>query len=243
MIPLLLSALLVVVGSAQSGAPQTGPGFSFGLPFEWHAEGSTDVWYLADNYPPGLDVVLVGDNGTWHAKTGTACKIEYGGQGEVEATRLTGIEKSPPSADIAVVAAQAPSVRVVKPEEGRPFLTKEMEAQAEQLLDPTFTELEEIGADTKSKRPAKVMRAGRALLLVYDVDRSFADGIPVLFLNGHVFKLGGLCTCDHLFFTVNGKLHLAYGVPSCNSGAFFVTVYDLSGTEPKHVYDNWALGT
>ncbi len=241
MIPLVLSVLFVFVGSAQCGAPQTMSGFSFGLPFETHAEGGTDEWYLADVYPPGLEVVLVGHEGTWRARTGSASKIDYG-PNEVEGTRLTGIEQSPPSAGIAVVGMQAPSVRVVKHEDGRPFLTKEMEAKAEQLLDRTFAELEETGAAPKSKAPAKVLLAGRALLLVFDVDVSHADGPLALFLNDRVFELEGYCTCDHLFFMVNGKLHLAYCVPSCHSGAFFVNVYDLSGTEPIRVYDNGALG-
>jgi hypothetical protein len=181
------------------------------------------------------------------ARTSSTFRYEIPGGAEFEATHLEGAEKF--GGYVAVVGMDPRTVRAIPLSDERSPVPKDMEAKARELLkDYDFQEGVEIIAPRLVK-PGGSQAAPRALDVAlvtfgFEVNNEsvWENGPSVLFVNETAFRLGGNCTWDPIFLTIQGKLHLAYTAQEAYcSGERILYVCDLSGEAPKKVYGNGRL--
>lgn len=178
-------------------------------------------------------MVLICSKGICNTRTLYRFKYEHPGGEEFEATLLEKSPKCPEAAVIAVIGVDARAVRLISPQDDHSPLSEELESRARRVL-------KESGAGqgalpSLADSAPEVKKVGRVTLLTFRTETD--DTAAVLLLNNNFVSLG-LCTFEHLFFSLNDKLHLTYRKGCCACGEVINFVYDLSGEAPKKVYGN-----
>jgi hypothetical protein len=82
----------------------------------------------------------------------------------------------------------------------------------------------------------RAFKVGRFILLKFEWEGIEGKGPFVLFLDDKAFQFEADCTNQHVLFSVNRKLYLAFHEGGCFNGRDSLNVYDLSGAAPKRVY-------
>lgn len=212
---------------------------------------------LNDEFKAGLPVVLVEKGRITEATTGAAC-TDSGPLDELyKATQLREDKQSkdgevrPPV--LALVGVDRAAVRLVPEKKAQVPLPKDIEDQARHLLKPTVRDLCGRPASTTPPRavadsPPRITRAGDVALLKFwttNPELSQDQGPSVLLMNGQLFRLCGACWFNHLLFEVNNKLYLASWINYCCiwCGELIFVLYDLSGKEPKVVFEDGTFST
>ncbi len=254
---------LIVIMSPISGVcnePEKDSGISFSLPFECSRLGHKGIC-LDGAFREGLNVVLLDDTGPYNAKTGKTFTSEYFGHvgypedDPFKATHLVGSDgcfsvgeekKCAWDFRIAVIGTEPPTVHLIPPKKNKSPVPKDIELKARSLVEPSetnpcFFKSDEAGEGYTDSGP-KVIRAKDVALLMFQVvvfaGEAEENGTAVLVVNKHVFPLKGCCQRGPFFFSVNGKLHLAYEESSCcwRCGERTFVVNDLSTGKPEMVF-------
>ena len=254
------AVLWVVFGLCAYSEPGTTQSISFALPFE-HVQNGDDAPRtrpaVADKLKPDLNVVLVGKK-ICKARTGAAFTFLHAGMNKIQATYLLDYAKCDlNSAYVAVIGVEAEAVRPIPPQVDHFPLPKEIESKARRhLMARKAADRRDHGpvrwipdSDQKpifeplSLGPPKTFRVQKGVLLQFTWSRG-DNGPAIWVVKDRVFLLPGVCTDGYQFFTVHGRLHLAYGGSRCcDCGENILYIYDLSGSIPKKVYENGALST
>jgi hypothetical protein len=249
-----VAVLLSGLGCYSNDEPVKQPGISFSVPYRCnhlktiHRKTVSDRICLSDSFEPELNVVLVNKEGNCSTKTVDTFTDEHAGF-EFKATRLKGIEGCLTESHkkgfrIAVVGMDPSAVRVVEPKTDESPLSKEIQSGARKVASLAYQEMRgTTEVRDVADSPPEVFSVGRTAFLLFKCTDEFLnqDGLPVLILNNNAFVLEGSCAFrSPFFFSVNGKLHVAYWatVACCGCGDSQFFVYDLSGESPKLVYRN-----
>ena len=257
-----LAALVVLsFASTVNSGPVTKPGFSFSAPFNCSSE-KRNGRCLVGKFKAGLNVVLVSQAGICRAKTAeTFIYTQPISDYSFPVTRLIGSEEclkvrsGDPALgpfDIGVVDTDPPVVRLVKIQDDKSPLPKDVELKARKLAlsaksDPCLKS-DQLSAVSQfiSDAPPDVFRTKDATFMVIQCfkDAPQENGPPVLFMHNKIFRLCGACSDWPVFFTVNGRLYLTYTTTlyGCGCGDLNFMVYNLSGPTPKRVYWDGSLG-
>jgi hypothetical protein len=243
------------------GDPTAKPTLSFSAPFNCSSEERSGRC-LIGKFKAGLNVVLVSQTGICRAKTAdTFAYTQPIADYTFPVTRLIGLEEclkvrsGDPALgpfDIGVVDTDPPVVRLVKIQDNKSPIPKDVELKARKLAlsaksDPCLKphKLSKV-SQFISDAPPDVFRTKYATFMVMQCfkDAPQENGPPVLFMRNKIFRLCGACSDLPVFFTVNGKLYLTYTttIYCCGCGDLNFIVYDLSGPTPKRVYWNGSLG-
>jgi len=253
----LFFMLLVSMGHYGYAEPQhlTRGDFTFGLPF--YATQSDpcpkypDGLCLADSFPlfGCYEVALISNTGVCRARTSYRYHYEVPGGSAFEATVLE-VPEDCQYGSVAVVADRPEAVSLIPLEANQPPAPKDVETRARGLLEDWMTNASkslertgDVGNNPLSTSPPMVLKAAQVTILRFQLNEGMEGwkkdrGPVVLSLNDQLFRLEGWCTDDHLFFSANEKLHLAYTLWCCGCGERILYVYDLSGKIPKKVYEN-----
>ncbi len=236
--------LSVIFGTSAHAEPVAGERISFALPF-----GAA----LADELKPGLKIVLIGEK-ICEAKTAGTFTHDTGNH-KFQATNLLEHEKCDlKNVNVAVMGVKAEAIGVISPTEARSAVSKDLELKVRRLL----LERDAAGPRLYSYAPLshdspKTFRVKEGALLLFNW-KDEDNGPSVWVVADKVFLLPGVCRSAHRssnlsaienfsFFTVEARLFLAYragGCCRCGDNTFYV--YDLSGSEPKKLYQNGELG-
>jgi hypothetical protein len=230
-------AMLLVPASAFAEPPAQ-PRIYFAAVTTWGAKSLI----LLRSFKPGLNVTLLNPNEICKAKTGSEFSFEHLDDEPLKATNVIGIDKCPKAFMIAVVGAGAGSVRLPQTKLDHTPVPKEVEQKARQIVAPDGPSEDHYGV---SGSPPEITTVERFTLLRFSLngENEKDNGPAVLFADGQFFELEGFCGAGHFFFTVRGRLHLAYVENGCGSGRLIWYVYDLSGKTPEIVYSNGDLST
>lgn len=237
------SLLSVTFGFLTHAEPIAREMISFSLPF-----GAA----LADELKPGLKIVLIGEK-ICEAKTGGTFTHDTGNH-KFQATNLLDHEKCDlKNVNVAVMGVKAEAMGVISPTDAPSAVPKDIELKVRRLL------LERDAAGPKiysyaplSDNSPKTFRVKEGMLLLFNWKKE-DNGPSVWVVDDKVFLLPGVCRSAHRssnlsaienfsFFTVEDRLFLAYragGCCRCGDNTFYV--YDLSGSEPKSLYQNGEL--
>jgi hypothetical protein len=231
--------LAILFSSFAYAEPVTKDRISFSLPF-----GSA----LADKLKPGLKVVLLGKE-ICKAKTGATFIHKWQGvePGNFQATHLLGFGKCDlEQVNVAIIGVDADSIGVILPQEIPSAVPKAIELEARrQLLARDAKAPKLYSYAPLSHGLPKNFRVKEGVLLNF-AWKDEGNGPSVWVVNNKVFLLPGVCRAVHkpfTFFTIGDRLFLAYraaGCCRCGDKTFYV--YDLSGSEPKKLYENSKLG-
>ncbi|MCX5863682.1 MAG: hypothetical protein NTW42_01195 [Deltaproteobacteria bacterium] len=240
-----------VLAAKDSNYPQNS---SFALPTHCEVGGvSANLNCLADILKPGIYATMLRQDGLANcvAQTAGPYKIDDGAH-DFEATLLTHKEKCTDSYRIAFLSKKNTPVKLRNIKTTTGILSSKFDRVARQLLSKKQPESDgcKYTSETVQKTPnihPVILTTGKYSLYVYSSEiypskDNNRRGQSVLFYNNKPFVLKGPCTEDHVFFTVNGRLHLTYVLNGCNSGAYTIYVYDLSTSHPVLVYINDVLG-
>jgi hypothetical protein len=232
-------------------------GMSFALLFDCSSKGHSRIC-LEESFEEGLNVVLVGEKGICRALTGKTTTSEgYPNRpyGPDKITHLVGCEKCLAKEHktnrfeefrIAVVTADQPTVRLIPPKDDTFSVPKNIESKARRLAtlyerDPSSYKSDNVGKGILDLWP-KTLKAEKATLLIFRIVDFVGDppenGPAVLLINDDFFRLPGSCISEPFFFSVNAKLHLAYGESTCcwRCGESGFMVHDLSTGKPRPVF-------
>ncbi len=252
-IVLFLCLLVIVSASPDSCAePATQSGISFSLPFTCGEEGRAGGC-LADSIERGSKVTLINKTETCKATAVETFIYDHrAAASEFKATRLVGTrecfflrpeeESSYGRFQVAVLGVEPEAVRLISTIHDNSPVPKDMELEARRILRNDV-----LPKGTEFIAPRLVSLEGSEVAVVqlgytHDGESAWKDGPSVLFANNSATRLDGDCTWEHLFFTANNKLHLAYiGAGCCGCGEWILYVYDVSGKVPKKVYENGSL--
>jgi hypothetical protein len=148
--------------------------------------------------------------------------------------------------NVAIVGVDRKAVHLVSPQEDKSPLPKDVELEARRLLSTSLGRLD--GPTKVLDEPPRALRVKHDILLLfvkYEVlklgrikDRGSGleeHQAPVLLMDNSVFPLP--FTYGHLFFSVDGKLHLACTVAGPQAARIYRKLYDLSGETLRMVYD------
>ncbi len=230
----LCLVLLLVLSSYAYGEPALKFLFSV-RPHDLSAKGR-EMRCLGDPFEPGLNVVLVRDNGTCAATIAGPCDYHELHYRHRNGSRLVVDDKCwRHGFTLAVVGVDYRDVRVIRTRVDKSPLPKGIESRARQSLQ------EYLGAIYQLlPLPPSVVRVESAKLVTFKYRGMYPDlplsHAPVLIMGNHVFPLAG--TIGHLFFSVNGRLHLACR----DSGVIraqpvpYILIWDLSDETPKLVF-------
>jgi hypothetical protein len=236
--------------------PWTETNYSFGLPF-FTTQGGLCPRYpeicLADSIRHCYTkVALLSKTGICSATTSFRFQYEVPGGAEFEATALD-VSGECRSVAVAVLGVDAKLVRLEPLEENRSPVSMALNSEARELLrdwiknaSSKADEFGDIRQNPLSSLSPKALKGERVTLLRFELNDGVKGwkrdrGPVVLYFNDRLFRLEGWCTDDHLLFSVNDKLHLAYTVYCCGCGLRILCVYDLSGEAPMKVYENSSL--
>ncbi len=244
----LVLILLVALSFNAYGDPTRKFGFSV-RPHDISREGRNKRC-LADPFESGLNVVLVSDKGTCGARIAGPCNYEELHYGTRKGSRLAvGDECWRRGFTIAVVGVGQTAVRLARPREDTSRLPRDVESRARRVLQKSLDWAYQASSCPGSPpallaSPPSVLSVGRVKLLTFTYPGIYPElpprHDPVLVTGNHAFPLAG--TIAHLFFSVNGRLHLAYrdsGVPFPASVPY-ISIWDLSGGTPTVVYNERA---
>ena len=212
---------------------------------------------MNDSFEAGRNVVLVREKGSCAAKVVDACTY-CDGYGLHKGSQLAVGEDCQGGFNIAVVSVDRTAVNLVSPQEDKSPLPKDLELEARRLLS---TSLESLYRSPRTdllpkvlNDPPKVLRVEHGMLLLfmktelvlsnymYDeehrkyIAKRWEHEEPILVVNNSVVP--SPTTKYHLFFSVNGKLHLACIVLHPSASHSIRNVYDLSGGRVTKVYDD-----
>jgi len=240
-------------GPLARAEPVAKEGVSFSLPFVPDENGDSALstsLALADKLKPGLNVVLIGKK-ICKARTGSAFAHELGFQ----ATYLLGYGKCDP--DVAVMGVEAEAIRVISPQVVRSPIPMQIELKARRLLlareaakekKPMSEFMGTFGGShgersygPLSDNSPKAFKVKEGLLLDFNW-KDEDNGPSVWVVDDRVFLLPGVCRVEYRFFSIEDRLHLAYrsgGCCACGDNTLYV--YDLSGSNPKKLYENGKL--
>lgn len=244
------AALISVLGSYSHGESAQETDISFSLAYNCAGEENSDKtlsFCLADSFDKGLNVVLVSKTGKCTVKTSDKFKeMNPVADFEFKATHLTETEDCFIGEDrvVAVIGVDPSAVRAVEPNAEKSLLSKDMELKARKIASAAYKEMKnpDSVADVADSPPDVFSVGNTAFLLFQCTDDFFnQDGLPVLVLKDKAFLLGGACALKSpFFFSVDGKLHVAYWatVACCGCGDSNFFVYDVSGESPEMVYQN-----
>ena len=195
---LIPSLLFVLPGMAEKA--QEREAFTFSLPYECNSEKvPPGTLCLAERIEREHKVLLVGEKQRCISKTADVIMDEYYG---IQATRLDKAQGCPKQGGYLAVLDVGPSaVRVITPKDDPALLTPQKEAE----LRTELKLAEEHGVWPLSGASPKVLRAGKVGLIVFEK----GDGALFLLFKGKAIRLDGWCTCCHIFFTINNRLHFA----------------------------------
>ncbi len=220
----------VAIQAAESSAP-------FSLAFRCEVKPSTKNC-LVDSHQKGRDVVLVEQDrsGTCGAKT--ADSFLYQDEiHSVPATRLTALEGCRGPFYLGIFDATPAAVRLNLSKISPISSFRNLDQKARKLLKNPTDSIYWI-----AESDPRILATEGAKLLTYKL-RSNEKGPSIVFLNEESFELAGWCTTDHMFFSVSGKLYLAYSESGCDSGKYVLYVYGLSNGKAEQIYRNGRLGT
>jgi hypothetical protein len=230
--PLLL-ILSAVMGSYAHAEPEADYSFSFSTPNHGHIKGEPNPC-LRDRFPAGTKVVLVSQEGTYSARIAGNCtwSDRLGSHQGSELEDARGFI-------VAVVGVPIEAVRVVPWKEDSSPLSQETESEVLRVLTESFRRENPHWPQREFKFSRDIFRAGQAGLLRVSYDCGFMGraNAPVLVVNNNILPLPG--TFDRIFFSVNGKPHLACfwtSPQSSESSRAYPRVYDLSGKTPRMVW-------
>jgi hypothetical protein len=242
------AALLSGLGSYSYAESFEKPDISFSLAYKCGTEENgkePQTFCLADSFKKGLDVVLVSQKTCCRAKTAETFTDEFSDV-EFEASRLIGTENclNGEGFDVAIIGIDLSAVHVVQPKKDKSALSKDMEAKARQIAAAAYRKIKiDQSVPDVAASPPDVFSVGNVAFLLFKstADILNQDGLPVLILKNEAFLLEGACASKApFFFTVKGKLHLAYWatVSCCGCGDSNFLVYDVAGESPKLAYQN-----
>jgi hypothetical protein len=235
--------------SPYKGSPEKSQNYSFSLPFFTSQDDPNQSYppvCLADLIPLLSEVVLVSRERVCDARTTFDFKYEIPSGVKFEATALDGKPECLKGADVAVVEINAEAVRVIPLKEQKDPPSKDIESRARTILKDWMKtsvepdEVRDVKENPLSNSSPGSLKAAQVEMLQFSVSnkKGGADGPVVLFINNQPFRLGGWRQDGHIFFSVKDKIHLAYTLRCWSSGKQVLYVYDLSGPEPKKVYEN-----
>jgi hypothetical protein len=257
----LVALMVLSFASTVNGKSVTKTGFSFSAPFNCSSE-ERNGRCLVGKFKAGLNVVLVSQAGICLAKTAeTFTYTQPISDYSFPVTRLIGskeclkVRSGDPAIgpfDIGVVDTDPPVVRLVKIQDDKSPLPKDVELKARKLAlsaksapclkSPRYNIIPQFISDA----PPHVYRTKYATFMVMQCfkDAPQENGPPVLFIHNKIFRLCGACSDSPVFFTMNGRLYLTYTttIYGCGCGDLNFMVYDLSGPTPKRVYWDGSLG-
>jgi hypothetical protein len=243
-------ALLNGLGSYSYSESMDKPEISFSLAYNncvgVENSDKTPPFCLGNSFDKELKVVLVSKTGKCRVKTSTKFKEKNPVMNfEFEATHLTDMEDCfiGEYTVVAVIGVDPSAVEVVEPKTEKASLAKDMELKAHKIAGAAYREMRnpDSVADVADS-PPDVFSVGETAFLLFKCTDDFfnQDGLPVLVLKDKAFLLEGACALKPFFFSVNGKLHVAYWatVACCGCGDSNFFIYDVSGESPKLVYHN-----
>lgn len=256
--------LLVALGSSAFGEPEAESPVSFALFFERGTTRSKE-WCLSGAFKPGRSVTLLTEAGTCSAETAGTFTFDYPpGLHYFEATFLKGDEKCLSGAmGTAVVGADPSAVSVISPSDDKSPVPGYLKNKALRLLEGKY-ETWQIGSygrtdflktvEVKARRVLRLNDPGgrepprSVALLMFGYGTSdgwlHKNGPLAVLIDNRVFWLKGSCTWNHLFFSVNNRIYIAYTASfggGCGGGQRDLYVYDLSSRIPEEVYSNGNL--
>jgi hypothetical protein len=223
------------------------------VPYNCKTDRGDRIRCLANDFKPGLSVVLLSEERVCGAKTADAFTENlYRG---FRATRLTetdeciAVKDNKTDFEIAIIGAETDAVHKVSVKRDGAPVPKEMELTARKLAVPRIEEPQRLIDGTRVSvglcdAQPKVLRTENVTLLIFQLQEDGKPSEPgptVVLMDGKIFRLEGACTYEEpTFFFVNDKLHLTYAatVGCCGCGNLNFFVYDLSSGTPRQVYRN-----
>ncbi|MEW6530751.1 MAG: hypothetical protein AB1473_07945 [Thermodesulfobacteriota bacterium] len=198
---------------------------------------------LRDSFEAGRNVVLVRKEGICAARITGPCTY-CDNYGLHKGSQFAVAEDCQQGFNVAIVGVDRTAVHVLSPQEDKSPLPKDVELEARRLLSTSLGRLD--GPAKVLDEPPRALRVKHDILLLfvkYEVLKSGrikdredgAHQAPVLIMDNNVFPLP--FTYGHIFFSVDGKLHLACTVAGPLAARTYRKLYDLSGETPRKVYD------
>ena len=253
----MLAILWLVMASLAYGEPPVQTKYSFSAVFFFsyddigRTSAHSDAGHALDGwFEPGLVVSAIDGERVCKTKTGRKFRFPIGVEPGVKATIVDALQDCTDAPFVteakfkdgylAVIGVDPSAIRLIQPSVDRSPVSANMELRARQLATSN-KKMEE--AWPISKAPPQVTRVGNVTLLKFGV----VTGGPgdeihffsnVVIIGGRLFRLEDRCTDDHLFFTVNGRLHLSFMAYCCGCGMRLMVVYDVSGATPQNMYES-----